>query len=500
MVVLALARVRVDVQRGDLPVARDVGDGPGLDVGGPAGAVDLVVAHAVHLLGHAHHEAQALLRREVRAEGLVVDGPAVMQDPLGIEHRVPALQLRRVQRLAQVVRLGLAQLDDVVLVLVGHGRAHVVQELHGVRGGLHHATAQRELGVAGEAEQPGLFEARLRDLREHLQVVGAALVGLRAPEALARAGVLGRLHHRGVRRPVDGQRHLAVGVARLVLPHRLGHALELGIGERDADMRVADVAVELLAQRGQLVGNRLGAGLLVLGQRDAGILERLERELRGALVDRILERGHRLLRALVHELVHAESGLEVAPAHLALLGFRAHLGVRMHVLQEDERAALVLFPVVERLPALEPVRAGPALFQFLDAQHRALETGGAGRGHLRAAVEPGEREIRDRILDNRLDRNRLRVRRRARDAPGRRGVGGQRRQGQGPRQCQGSGNHGRSLHRVSGRTGMLLDGGLWPRSSGRAIVTACRVKFRPRCDQLQIYRPETFRKSLRIGT
>ncbi len=488
MVVLAVARVRVDVQRGDLPVAGRVGDGPGLHLGRPPGAFDLVVAHAEHLLGHAHHEAQALLRREVGAEGLVVDGVAVAQQALRVEHRVPALQPGHLQRLAQVARLRVAQLGRVAPVVVGDGRVHVVQELRGPGRRLHHAPAQHELVVAGQAEQLRLLQAQLLDLGQQLQVVGAALVRLRAPQALARARILGRLHRGGVGRAVDGQRDLAVGVARLVLPHLLRHALQLGLGERDAGAGVADVAVELLAQPRQLVRDGLGASLLVLGQGHAGVLERLQRELRGALVDRILERGHRLPGAIPDERVQAQGRLEIAPALVALLGLCTHLGVGMHVLEEDQRAALVFLPVVERLPALEPVGTGLALLELLDTQHRALEARGAGRGHLRAAIELREGQVRDRVLDHRLDGDGLGVDRGA--LAGRRACR-RRRQGQDGRQRQRGAHLVRSLHRVSGIGKAARQDAFGVRPDGRAIVTVCRANFRARCDELQIYRPET---------
>jgi hypothetical protein len=494
VVVLALARIRVHVQRRDLPVAGDVRDGPGLHVGRPGrGTVDLVVADAVHLLGHAHHEAQALLRREVGPERLLVDCEALVKQALGIEHGVPALQLGGVERLMQVARLGLAQFERFAKVAVGRRGPHLVEELRGVRRRLHHATPQHELVVAREAEQPGLFEPKLFDLRQQLQVVRTALVGLRAPKALARAGVLGGLHHAGVGRPVDGQRHLAVGVAGLILPHRLGHTLEFGIAEGDAHAGVADVAIELLAQPRELVGDGLRARLLVLGQRDAGVLERLQRALGGAPVDRILELGHRLPGGLVHLRVHAQRRLEVVPALLALLGLHPHFGAGMHVLQEDQRTALVLLPGVKRLPALEPVGAGLALLELLDAHQGALQAGGARRGDLRAVGELRKRQIGDRVLDHRLDRDRLRMGRRlgvgGRAPAGGGGVGRIRGHCQDGRQRQRCGNQFRSLHRVSGR--MPLDRRSWRRPSGRAIVTACRPNFRSRCDQLLFYRPET---------
>ena len=219
-----------------------------------------------------------------------------------------------------------------------------------------HAPAQGEVGVAAGAEQGGVLLAQLADLGQQFQVACAALVGLGPPHPLPHRRVERPLHHRQVGRRVQAEQQAALGVALGRLQHALGHALQLGLGERELDVLVADVLVEGLAQLVDAVLDRLGALALGRRQADAGILEAFERGFQELAIDGVARLD--LARGQEQFFVLRQGGGEVLPAQLAGLGGVANGLVGVHVGQQVDRAGRVLEVGVEVVGGGQPARTG----------------------------------------------------------------------------------------------------------------------------------------------
>ena len=400
MLELALARVDVDVQPGQRLASGGVAHRIGAHVGVPHRRLHRRVAYAEHVLGKAHHELDALLGREVGPERFLVDGVALAAHALGVERHVPALDFRRLQRRAQVLRLGLPQLGDVAQLALGEHGLHLVEEPLRVDGALGHATAQHEVGVALEAEQLRVFAPQLRDLAQQLEVGVAAQRRAGAPHALAGGALLGALQHGKVDRVVEAEQHVPFGVARRVLPHGLRHAGQLFRRERHLGRVVAQVLLELLAEVGDAVVDLLGAGTLVGRQADAGVLEALDGRLAVLAVDRV-DRLHRA-RGAVQLLVLAHRRRELLPAQHAGLGGVADRLVRMDVLGQLDRVGNVLDVFVQVIRSRVPARVGRMALQRMQPGGGAgqaavalslqgLRVGEAGKGRPGQARSGGER-------------------------------------------------------------------------------------------------------------
>ena len=155
MVVFALARIRVDIQRRDRLPAGGVDHCIGLHVGVPElEPFDAHVLHAHHFLDHPHHEGQAGLRLESRRERPPGPPHTVRDEPApGSRTTSQRCSVAWSAGIPQVARLGYAQFAKFGGFASRNGLQHIIEERPRLARRVRHAPAQREVGVAGKVEQ-----------------------------------------------------------------------------------------------------------------------------------------------------------------------------------------------------------------------------------------------------------------------------------------------------------------------------------------------------------
>ena len=194
--VLVGAGVEVEVERGQRLAAGRVDHGIGLGVRVPQRLRHRLEAHAEQPAGECEHEVDAGLRREIAAEALLVERKALALDALDVVAHIPAFQRRGVGCGLQLGGLGRPQFGQVAFLALAQLALHLAEE------GLHvahvqcHAAAQREVGIALDAEQARVAAALLAQPRQRLQVRLAATRLEGPPHAFARHRAAGALHHR----------------------------------------------------------------------------------------------------------------------------------------------------------------------------------------------------------------------------------------------------------------------------------------------------------------
>jgi hypothetical protein len=123
--------------------------------------------------------------------------------------------------------------------------------------------------------------------------------------------------------------------------------------ESHARLVVAQVARELLGERGELIGDRLGARAAIGRQRDAGVLERLDEVLPELRLGR--RGGANGLHAAIEVLVLKDLHLKTRQAPHGRVGCVAHGLVGMDVVQDGDRPLDVLEGNGDGVPPIEDV-------------------------------------------------------------------------------------------------------------------------------------------------
>mmetsp|Transcript_27760 Transcript_27760/g.65566 ORF Transcript_27760/g.65566 Transcript_27760/m.65566 type:complete len:616 (+) Transcript_27760:208-2055(+) len=198
------ARVRVEVEGGDVLLAAGVEDLEELDVGVPLGrlAARLDDVYAEEAVTHAEEAVEHVGQREVRPQLLLLEAEGLLRQPLRPEGHVP-------QREALLLEAALAR-EGGELGELALGGGQRLGEQHGrelVDGldVLRHLARHRHLGVRAEAEQLGLLLLEAEDLRQQRRVLLARARDEGAVKLLAHAPVLEHLHGRQVRRHVEAE-------------------------------------------------------------------------------------------------------------------------------------------------------------------------------------------------------------------------------------------------------------------------------------------------------
>ena len=343
------------------------------------GHLALLEPDAIERLRDQQREVDGLVRGEVLAQLLLVDGEALAAHLLLVVAHVPALDLRLGERLAGVLRLVGAQLLDLLLLELRDRGFHVAEELRDHLRRAHHLAAQHVVREGRQVVEPGQLLAQHEDLVEEVEVLRPALGELGEVVPLPRRLLPRVLHERHVGRVLEGEDVVAVLVlrVRMALQVRLGHPLHLRGREGDPRGIVAHVAVVGLAQLLELVEDLLGA--LALGRRQghAAVLEAFH----GVLAQLGLDRVGRLRGAHAPEdlLVLVDLGRDRRVFLQARLGRVAHRLVGVHAAQEIDGPD-VLQADLQAVPFVED--AGRTLLRLHDGDRlaRARERGLAGLG------------------------------------------------------------------------------------------------------------------------
>ena len=233
----------------------------------PRGHDRLFESHAVEALGDLEHPVQRRHGRKVAAERLLIDGVALLAQPLAEVHDVPTFDRRSLE---------LRQRGQVVNLALGDHALHLVQKARHRIGILDHAALRDVVRVTRDVVEVRDLFAQRDDLVEDLQIARRAAVRVRDVVAPARLAVR-RIHHeRQVVGIVEADHDVALPVARHTLHVRLRQPRAFVRREVQHGLVLANVLPELLRQLGEALRDFLEALPLLRRQRHAAVLERLE--------------------------------------------------------------------------------------------------------------------------------------------------------------------------------------------------------------------------------
>ena len=256
VLVLVVARVRVEVEGAEHLVAGLVPNLVALDVGVPehaglggGGLRDVANLDAVERLGDVEEALDDALHREVFLHLLGVDGVLVLHQPVLEVELVPDVHLG--VGVAGQLALGGLVFVEVDQGLLADERAQLLVELQHRLRLFDHSNLGLVRRLAGIAEQLGLLGAQHEHALQQLDVPPAALALVLDVHLLAGGFVLAEVLDGGVRGGVDaGEVHVAA--VRQPVDHVRGHARQLGGGQGHARLVVADVLLEFQGELGFL--------------------------------------------------------------------------------------------------------------------------------------------------------------------------------------------------------------------------------------------------------
>ncbi len=338
MAELALARVQVHVDDGDVRPCGPVDDREAADVGVPHGHVDRAVLEPEDLAGDLEHPVEHLLQREVGRDGVQVDAV------LGLAQRgvvvAPVPQLEVV--VADIRGEAGGHDGDLLRRLLAQRRDEALVERVDGLGVVGHLLVHRVVRPRWPAEQLGDPLPQRDGLGEEGRVgVGGAVVeqARQLLAALAVGGVLQERDDVGVRHRDPVAPVVVTGERLAVL---VGEAVEVGLVDEQDVVDLGDVLVEAHADLDEAShrGPDLLAGLrrqVVAGEAHVALGERQQAgELTGQ--GRRLGRRAELVDGRRHLRVEGEVDGPALEALVGLMGGGTDGGIGMHVGHEPGAA------------------------------------------------------------------------------------------------------------------------------------------------------------------